>query len=191
MSAKKAKAKHEALSCFVLDFPNHPDIRYMRYYWKNDGHQTGIKAAVLNKLTPAGHSAARSDVLLPEAAPGEYASLAHLLERYDSTKPLTERTGYVQFNIYLPPERPIHAGWEKIRSWAMSYFVQKLQMAAILVLHAPYQAGSGNASHVHVIIPGRRVAANGFAQTARDVCSDAGAADAIAHWRSFTSEALA
>ena len=185
MSQKKSKAGPEAMSCFDLDWPTQPDFRYMRWYWKADGPRSGIAAAILAKLTPAGHQAARHDLLLPDSAPGEYADLRYLLERYDATQPAIERNGYAQFNIILASDRPLHAGWELVRAWALRYFVRELQLAAVLVLHAPFLAGSANEPHVHILVPARRLTANGFGPHARNTCSDVGASEALANWLAF------
>ncbi|WP_022682582.1 hypothetical protein [Sphingobium bisphenolivorans] len=185
MTQKKSKSGPEELSCFHLDWPAHPEFRYMRWYWKVDGPSIGIAASVLGKLNPAGHQAARHDLLLPGSAPGEYADLRYLLERYDATQPVIERNGYAQFNIILDADRPLHAGWELVRAWTLSYFVRELQLAAVLVLHAPFLAGSANEPHVHILVPARRLTANGFGLHARDTCSDAGAAEALASWLAF------
>lgn len=187
MSTKKIKTGPEELSCFSLDAAGHPEFRYIRYYWKGDGPRVGIASAILSKLTPAGHQAARHDLLLPASAPGEYADLPYLLERYDATLPTVERNGYAQFNIYLSGDRPHHASWEQVRAWVLNYFVRQHLLAAVMVLHVPHLAGSANSPHIHVLTPARRLGANGFGPHARDVCSDAGAADALAHWLSFTA----
>lgn len=186
MSTKtKAKAGPEALSCFRADASDHPGFRYHRFFWKLTGLKCGITSAVLAKLQPAGHQAARHDLLLPASAPGEYSDLHHLLARYDATQPPIERNGYAQFSIDLSSDLPLHASWEDIRTWVRSYFVDRLQLAAVMVLHAPYRAGSANDPHIHILIPARRLGANGFGVHARDVCSDSGYAEALADWNAF------
>lgn len=186
MSAKaKVKDEPEALSCFVADAADDPGFRYIRYFWKANGPKCGIAAAVSAKLNPAGHEAARHDVLVPASAPGEYAQLSHLLARYDATQPLIERNAYAQFTLDIDADVPIHVGWEQARSWVMTYFVQQHQLAAVLVLHMPFLAGSGNHSHVHILLPARRLGPNGFAFHARATCSDEGHKDALANWTAF------
>ncbi|HEV7434337.1 hypothetical protein VHN57_26125 [Sphingobium sp. WW5] len=185
MTGKKSRSGPEALSAYVGDSTDHPHFRYVRYYWKNDGIRNGVSAAVLAKLTPAGHEAARHDLLVPTNAPGEYAQLSYLLERYDATHPAVEKTGYAQFTIDLSADRPLHVSWEDIRAWVLSYFVRELQLAVLMVLHVPYWAGSSNDPHVHLIVPARRLGANGFGLHARDVCCDNGCASALTSWQEF------
>ena len=75
MSGKRSKSGPEKLSAYVLDTADYAHFRYIRYYWKSGGPRVGIAAALLAKLTPAGHQAARHDLLLPDLAPGEYPQL--------------------------------------------------------------------------------------------------------------------
>lgn len=190
MSAKtKVKSRPEALSCFRADASAHPGFRYHRFFWKQTGLKSGITSAVLVKLHPAGHQAARHDLLLPTSAPGEYSDLHHLLARYDATQPAIERNGYAQFTIDLSGDRPLHVSWEDVRAWVRCYFVDRLQLAAVMVLHAPYLAGSANDPHIHILIPARRLGPNGFGAHARDVCSDTGFAEALADWNAFRARA--
>ena len=190
MSAKTrtkilAKPEPEALSCFRADCSGQPNFRYQRYFWKESGPRTGIAATVRAKLQPAGHQAARHDLLLPPTSPGEYSDLDHLLARFDATQPSIERNGFAQFTIDLSSDLPLHASWEDIRAWVRSYFVSRLQLAALMVLHAPFMAGSANDPHVHILLPARRLSANGFGLHARDVCCDEGHAEAQRDWNAF------
>ncbi|WP_454888202.1 hypothetical protein [Sphingobium herbicidovorans] len=179
------KPEPEALSRYVADASDHPEFRYARYFWKENGLKCGIKTAVLAKLQPAGHPAARHDLLLPATAAGEYADLDYLLTRYDATQPLIERNAYVQYTVDLPADRPVHASWEQVREWVMGYFVRELQLAALLVLHMPFRAGSANASHVHILLPARRLGPDGFGCHARATCSDSGFKDGLTNWMAF------
>ena len=193
MSAKvktKAAPAPEQLSCFRAEAKDHPEFRYIRYFWKENGSKCGIESAVRAKLRPAGHQAARYDVLLPTTAPGEYADLDHLLARYDSTQPSIERNAYAQFTIDMDPDVPVHAGWEQVRAWAMNYFVRQLQLAAVLVLHIPFLAGSSNPTHIHLLLPARRLGTNGFAFHARATCSDEGHKEALASWKLFIGQEM-
>ncbi len=182
-----AKAPEE-LSCFSLDFSECPSFRYIRYFYKQQTERAGIASMVLAKLTPKGHVAARHDLLLPDSASGEYQDLAHLLQRYDTMLPAVERNGYAQFTLTLPAGQPAHVGWEQVRAWVRSYFVCQQQLAALMVLHLPYLAGSPNANHIHVLLPARRLSVHGFSGHARDVCSDQGCREALASWLEFKKE---
>lgn len=95
---------------------------------------------------------------------------------------------YAQFTLTLPPDEPPHVGWERVRAWVRSYFVRQEQLAALMVLHLPYLADSSNASHIHILLPARRLSVNGFTGHARDVCSDSGCHDAWNSWLSFHKE---
>lgn len=109
-------------------------------------------------------------------------SLDHLLTRFDASLPVFERNAYAQVTIDLPRDAPLHLGWERVRSWARQHFPVERSLAAILILHAPHLALSANAPHIHVIVPARRLGANGFGEHARDVNSDEGHRDALGSW---------
>lgn len=189
VKAKPATAdRPEELSCFPLDPAGDGSFKYLRYFYKQDVNRAGITEPVLAKLKPAGHKAAHHDLLLPDAAGGEYMDLGYLLQRYDSMLPAAERTGFAQFTLTLPPDQPPHRGWEQARAWVRSYFVRQEQLAALMVLHLPYLAGSSNASHIHIVVPARRLSVNGFTGQARDVCSDSGCKEAWNAWLSFQME---
>lgn len=173
------------LLCYAACHRDHPEFRYLRRYWRVDGPQGAIGPSVLAKLKPAGHDALRHDLLLPEHAPGDYMDLAHLLERYDAASPTRGRNGYTQFTIDLPPDRALHRGWEKVRSWAGSYFVRDRRLAVLMVLHAPYLAGSRNLAHIHLIVPVRPLEANGFGAPERTIATDEGAEEAYQAWCAF------
>lgn len=173
------------LLLYAASSRDHPEFRYLRRYWRVDGPQCAIGPSVLAKLRPAGHEALRHDLLLPEHAPGDYMDLTHLLARYDASSPTWGRNGYTQFTIDLPPNKALHRGWEKVRSWAWSYFVRDRRLAVLMVLHAPYLAGSHNPSHIHLIVPVRQLEANGFGASVRDISTDEGAEEAYQAWCGF------
>lgn len=175
----------EELSSFSLDFSECPGFKYIRYFYKNERERAGIAPMVLAKLAPKGHAAARHDLLLPGAASGEYQDLRHLLQRFDAMLPRVERNGYAQFTITLPSEQVVHVGWEQVRAWVRSYFVDQQQLAALMVLHLPFLAGSANPNHIHVILPARRLSLHGFSGQARDVFCDQGCREALASWVEF------
>jgi hypothetical protein len=188
MTQAKTKAKStlaeapEELSCFSLDFSECPGFKYIRYFYKEERERVGIAAMFQAKLTPKGHVAARHDLLLPDAASGEYQDLPYLLQRFDTMLPRVERNGYAQFTVTLPPGQAAHVGWEQVRAWVRSYFVNRQQLAALMVLHLPFLAGSANPNHIHVLLPARRLSVHGFSGQARDVCSDQGCREALASW---------
>ncbi|WP_234791927.1 hypothetical protein [Sphingobium yanoikuyae] len=78
------------LSFFPLDPAKDGSFKYIRYFYKQDVHRAGIADMVMAKLTPAGHQASRHDLLLPDAASGEYMDLNYLLQRYDASCSVVE-----------------------------------------------------------------------------------------------------
>ncbi|RSU75857.1 hypothetical protein BRX37_10210 [Sphingomonas sp. S-NIH.Pt3_0716] len=192
MSKAKTKPatadRPDELSCFPLDPAGDGSFKYLRYFYKPGASRAGIIEPVLAKLTPAGHKAAHNDLLLPDAAGGEYMDLCYLLQRYDAMLPAAERNGFAQFTLRLPPDQPPHRGWEQARAWVRSYFVRQEQLAALMILHLPYLAGSPNASHIHIVLPARRLTVNGFTGHARDIISDGGCHNALNAWLSFQQE---
>lgn len=180
-------AAEEKLSAYKQYDPDFPGFRYIRYYWKNIGPRAGITAKVKTKLNPAGHTAFKHDVLLPERACGEYMDLEHLLARCDATFPRSEKTAYAQFTIDLPEHEGWHVGWERVRSWAYDYFVRQYELPVIVILHATGLAGSSNQPHIHLIIPPRRLGANGFGAHVRGVGTDDGFMDALLSWLDYST----
>lgn len=163
----------------------YPGFDFTRYWWK-EGRREGIKPWVLRKLKPGDDPvfgwAAKSEILAPATAPGEYANLSLLLDRFDSTLPPFEAHVMIQVKIALDPVEPWHVGYERVRSYAREHFGAKGH-AAILVAHVPNVAGlDGYGSHVHCIVLARRIGINGFTGACYELCSDRGHEAAWKAW---------
>lgn len=169
-----------------------PGFYFERKWWDGDGPRAGIAPWVEKKIQlgsdPAFGTAARSEVLLPRFAPGEYTTLAHLLARFDATLPMYERHALVQVKIELPLYEPYHVGYEVVRSFALQHFAIERAHPAILVAHLPGLAGSENKPHIHVIVLARELGPNGFGQTSTRLCSDKGQADAWDAWQPYLAD---
>lgn len=157
---------------------------FTRYWWDGEGHRAGIAPWVRKKLRPGNDPiygvAAKSEVLLPALASGEYMDLGFLLERFDKTLPPFERHAFVQTKISLDPNEPWHVGYERVRSYARNHFTRH---AVILVAHIPGTVGlEGNGSHIHCIVPSRLLGINGFGGACHHLCSDRGHVDAWMAW---------
>lgn len=165
----------------------HPDFDFMRYWWASSDNRPGIAPWIQKKLTPGSDpefgQALRADLVLPKAASGEYMNLAFLLDRFDRTLPSYEQHAFVQMKFTLLGDEPLHVGWERVRAFALQYLAGERRLAAVLVLHNPGVAGSGNAPHIHVIVPARQLTANGFGATDKGLCSDRGQEECWAAWQ--------
>lgn len=166
---------------------SHPNFDFIRYWWEGEGARDGITPWVQKKVRPGddpmfGH-AAKWEVLLPHDAPGDYANLDFLLERFDRTLPPFERHAFIQVKVPLDPNEAWHAGYERVRSYARAHFVD-MGHAVILVAHVPSVAGlDGNGSHVHCVVLSRALTINGFGGASHHLCSDKGHIEAWAAWQ--------
>lgn len=155
--------------------------------WASSENRPGIAPWVQKKLRPGNDpefgQALLADLVLPAEASGEYMDLAFLFDRYDRTQPSYEQHALVQMKFTLADSEPLHVGWERVRAFALQYLAGERGMAAVLVLHNPGAAGSGNAPHIHVIVPARQLTANGFSATDTRLCSDQGHEECWAAWQ--------
>lgn len=168
----------------------HPGFSFTRYWWQGEGPRDGISPWVRKKLRPGddpifGH-AARSEVLLPPCAPGDYANIDFLLQRFDETLPPFENHAMVQVKLALDESEPWHSGYERVRAFARDHFADRFPV--ILVAHIPGTAGlEGNGSHVHCIVLSRFLSVNGLRGACHLLCSDRGYAAALSAWRQHTN----
>ncbi|SLK10611.1 hypothetical protein [Novosphingobium mathurense] len=107
VAADKAGA---TLKSFSKGDRDRPGFSFTRYWWLGEGGREGIAPWVRRKLKPGddpkfGHTA-RSEVLLPASAPGDYASIEFLLQRFDDTLPPFESHAMVQAKITLDDSEP-------------------------------------------------------------------------------------
>ncbi|WP_253190495.1 MobA/MobL family protein [Sphingomonas sp. LM7] len=164
-----------------------PGFYFERKWWEGHGPRAGISPWVEKKIRVGNDlafgTAARFEVLLPRFAPGEYATLAHLVARFDETLPMYERHALVQVKIELPFHEPYHVGYEVVRAFARQHFTVERAHPVILVAHLPGMAGSENKPHIHAIVLARELGPNGFGETNTRMCSDKGQADAWEAWQ--------
>lgn len=185
------------LKVFVTRSEESPEFSFSRYWWLGEGARWGIASWVWKKLTPGDEPvfgrAARHEILLPDAAPSDYADVAFTLARFDQQLPPHEKHVMVQVKIAMPRAEPWHVGYERVRSYARSHFVSTGH-PVILVAHVPTLACCEGAtgSHVHCIALSRTLGINGFEAADYLMCSDKGFAAALAAWQRHSArEALA
>lgn len=170
--------------------PDLPELSFTRYWYAGPGQRDGIAEWVRRKLKPGDHPrfgwAAKMEVLLPSAAPGDYADIEFLLDRFDDTLPPFESHIMVQVKIALDPAMPWHAGYEQVRAFARDHFAKRFPV--ILIAHVPGTAGlEGYGNHVHCIVLGRPLGIDGLGGTCHKLCSDIGYGQAMEAWRAHSS----
>jgi hypothetical protein len=164
----------------------HKGFSFTRYWYEGPGAREGITGWVHKKMRPGDHPqfgwAAKSEVLLPPNAPGDYASQEFLLQRFDETLPPFESHIMIQTRLALDPNRPWHAGYEHARAFARDHFATRFPV--IMVAHVPGIAGlEGYGNHVHCIVLARPLGIDGLGGTCHRLCSDKGYDSALAAWR--------
>jgi len=182
-----AELKH-----FVNGAGTQAGFTFVRYWWDGPGKRPGITNWIEKKVRvgsdPEFGNAARSEVLLPRHASGEYAKLDFLLARFDATLPAYERHAFVQVKVELPRCEPYHVGYEVVRNFARKHFTIERAHPVVSVAHLPGMAGSENAPHVHAIVLARELGPNGFSETSTRLCSDKGQIDAWEAWQPHLAE---
>jgi hypothetical protein len=183
------------LKVFVTRSEESPEFSFSRYWWLGEGARWGITGWVGKKLAPGDDpvfgKAARHEILLPDAAPSDYADVAFTLARFDQQLPPHEKHVMVHVKVALPRDEPWHAGYERVRAYARSHFV-KMGHPVVLVAHVPHLACCEGAtgSHIHCIALSRTLGLNGFEAADYLMCSDKGYAAALAAWQlHFADEA--
>lgn len=155
----------------------HLGFSFTRYWWDGKGERSGIKDWVKKKLVlgddPVFGRAMKSEVLISDTAPTDYADLDFLLDRFDARLQPFEQHAFIQIKLTMNEGQSWVAGYELARAYARSYFVEQ-GLAVIIVAHVPGVAGSPNANHVHLIVLSRSLTINGFGEVHRKLCSDRG-----------------
>lgn len=201
--AAPKRAVAEALPPATLKAYHHtadkPNFGFSRFWWEGDGPREGITATVLKKFqpvpdpeNPAAITAAKTDLLLPCDAQSDYMDVRHLLERFDAKLPASEKHAYLQITLRYPGAMNVHGPFEEARAFAWQYLVVERRLATVIVVHAPFLAGSENSPlHVHLISPLRRLGALGWGEMETRLQNDRGRAEVFeAHtafrecWRS-------
>ena len=130
-------------------------------------------------------SAARSDVLLPAAAPDALSDPFALCRAYEEASWSTVKDLVIVITFRLGDGR-LHTQFEHIRSFVRHAFCEQRQLPAILALHTPRASGVDRAAHVHVMVLPRRLG-EGFGTFAdTNLCSDRGAPLIAAEWAAWS-----
>lgn len=162
-------------------------FHFSRYWWEEGAARQGVTEFVRKKMHPGpdpeAGEAARAEVLLPAAAPADYANIDFLLRRNEETLTPQVIHAMVQAKVTLSDHEPWHAGYERARGFARKHFAQRF--AVIVIAHVPALAGTdGYGNHVHCIVLPRPVSINGFGGACKHLCSDSGHEAALAAWKS-------
>ena len=137
---------------------------------------------------PGFEDAAKVEVLLPQMAPSDYASVDFLLPRFDATLPPFECHAMIQTKIELDDAETWHFAYERVRAYARAHFAARFP--TILVAHVPNTVGlEGYGSHVHCIVLSRPIGINGFGGACSNLCSDRGYAAALSAWENYLAAA--
>ena len=165
---------------------DHPGFSFTRYWWEGDGPREGIEPWIRRKMKPGDepgfNDAAKVEVLLPQMAPSDYASIDFLLSRFDATLPPFECHAMIQTKIALDEDQTWHFGYERVRAFARAHFA--VRFPTILVAHVPNTVGlEGFGSHVHCIVLSRPIGITGLGGACNNLCSDRGYAAALEAWR--------
>jgi hypothetical protein len=161
-----------------------------RFYWlPGTGPRESILPRVLKKRRPAGaesdkDTAARVEPLLPFDAAEIYSDVDFLVRHYEDCLPLTETTAYAQVTLKFPAAPNAHSVYEVARAWVRNHFVDSANsgVPVILVLHAPYLAGSDAHVHAHALVLPVQLNRFGWGRSVAEIASDAGQQEALASW---------
>jgi hypothetical protein len=177
---------HATLKMFTNGAGSFPGFTFTRAWYEGDGQREGITPWVEKKLTPGEDrrfgAAVHAGLVLPRPAPGEYWSIPYLFQRFDEMLPSFERHAFVHVKLTLSGAEPVHAAFEKVRSFAWQHFAVERRLAALVIVHVPGVAGVSNPRHAHCVIPSRAISADGFMETNYRVCSDTGQQEAWQAW---------
>jgi hypothetical protein len=181
------------LKAFHLGTDPSDSFGFSRFWWDGEGPREGIAGKVLKKFQPVpcpeggtGITAARTDILLPCDAQADYMDVHHLLKQFDAKLPAGEKHAYLQITLRYPGAVNIHGPFEEARAFAWRHLVMERRLATILVVHAPFLAGSETSPlHVHLIAPLRRLGALGWGEMENRLQNDRGRADSHKAWVLF------
>ena len=187
-AATKAVAPVRPLKAFYHSGEGTSSFAMARFYWPaGDGPRETIEPRFTKKRRPAGaesevDTAAKVEVLLPADAPQDYADPGFIVRHYEASLPPDEVLAFVQVTIRFGDSPNLHHPYEVARSWVRSHFVDPMGVSVVLVLHAPYLAGSEADGHVHALVLPRRASRLGWMGMERDLGTDAGALKARLSW---------
>jgi hypothetical protein len=132
-------------------------------------------------------TAAKVEALLRPDVPQDYADPDHLAASYMAKLPAEETAAFAQVTLSFPAATNLHWPWHQATSWLRDYYVDRVGVPVLAVLHAPFLAGSGSPVHLHAFIFMRKLTAFGWLSTHRELASDAGLKAAEASWREWIS----
>lgn len=152
-----------------------------------------LSAYLMKKQHPASakakhRSAAKMEVLLPPDAPEEYVDVDRLVTRYEEALGDNAETAIAQVTLHFPDAPNLHSRYEESRAWVRSHFVLGMGLPVILVLHAPYLAGSDAPGHVHALVLTAKLSRFGWIGIDDKVASDAGRKAALRSWEKYQKE---
>lgn len=174
--------------------PAHPDIGWGVLRRQVDDTINNLPAFVQTKLQPMKRETAsdawerscwRDDVLLPPAANDDLCDVRVLSERYESSALPETKDLAIVATIRLQGAEPMHAHWERVRSFAHQRLAIDRRLAVILVGHVPAHAGSRAANHIHMVIPARELTAQGLGAGLGRFASDRGLPVFATEWASW------
>jgi len=188
VAAAKAASTIRPLKAFYHGGAGASSFAMARFYWPaGDGPRESIEPRFAKKRRPAGaesevDTAAKVEVLLPADAPQDYSDPGFIVRHFETSLPPDEVLAFVQVTIRFGDSPNLHHPYEVARSWVRSYFVEAMGVPVVLVLHAPYLAGSDADGHVHAMVLPRRASRLGWMGMERDLGSDASALKARLAW---------
>lgn len=186
-----------ALTCRELQHfyhgqPGDP-VTSARFYWaRGTGPRESIEEHFRKKRHPAGaespvDTAARVEVLLRPDVPEDYADPDFLTGSYMSKLPAEETAAFAQVTLSFPSATNLHGPWQQATTWLRNYYVERLGVPVLAVLHAPFLAGSDSPVHLHALILMRKLTAFGWLSTHRELAGDAGLKAAEASWKGWVA----
>lgn len=128
-------------------------------------------------------TAYRHDVLLPHDASDCLGSARILTETFEEQSRPDQRDLALVIKITLADDRPLHQGWESVRSYAHQALVRDRQLAVVLAMHVPRLSGmrSANPAHIHVIALSRELRDGVFGEFST-LTHDAGQVPLASEW---------
>ncbi|RIX31843.1 hypothetical protein [Sphingomonas edaphi] len=162
-----------------------------RFYWPaGSGLRQSIATHFLAKRRPAGadslvDTAAKVEVLLPADVPEDYTDPDFLVASYMARLPVEETSAFAQLTMSFPDATNLHGPWEAARSWLRDYYVERLGVPVVAILHAPFLAESASPVHLHALVLLRKATAFGWLSTRRDLAGDSGLEAAAASWQAW------
>lgn len=119
-------------------------------------------------------TAARAEVLLPSDADDRFADPRQLFTAVDENALDVEPALLTYMTMAFPRVQRLHHAWEAAREFAMDRFARARGLPVVVILHAPFMAGSSNSVHCHLLIAPRALTGLGLGAYEKALCCDAG-----------------